>query len=212
MNLISCILPYLEKHWNNWLKHLLLLTGTKLLPRCESGCIYLFSKITCMRTSSLTCPEQFFRAIWEAVSGGYAPQYVPKQNWNSQLSVQFSSVQSLSRVWLFATPWTAARQASLSITNFQSLLKLVSIELVMPSNHLILSSPSPPAFNLSQHQGLFQLSQFFESGGQSIGVSVLASVLPMNIQDRFPLGWAGWISLQSKRLSGVFSNTTVQKH
>ena len=90
MNLISCILPYLEKHWNNWLKHLLLLTGTKLLPRCESGCIYLFSKITCMCTSSLTCPEQFFRAIWEAVSGGYAPQYVPKQNWNSQLSVQFS--------------------------------------------------------------------------------------------------------------------------
>ena len=69
-----------------------------------------------------------------------------------------------------------------------------------------LSSPSPPAFNLSQHQSLF-----FASGGQSIGVSASASVLPMNIQDWFPLGWTGWISLQSKGLSRVFSNTIVQK-
>ena len=74
-----------------------------------------------------------------------------------------------------------------------------------------LSSPSPPAFNLSQHQGLFQ-SQFFTSGGQSIGVSASASVLPMNIQDWFPLGWTGFIFLQSKTLSRVFSNTIVQKH
>ena len=65
-------------------------------------------------------------------------------------------VQLLSRVQLFVTPWTAARQASLSITSSQSLLKLTCIESVMPSNHLILSSPSPPALNLSQHQGLFQ--------------------------------------------------------
>ena len=71
-------------------------------------------------------------------------------------SVQFSSVQSLSRVRLFVTPWTAAHQDSLSITNSQSLLKLMSIESVMASNHLILCRPlSPPAFNLSQHQGLF---------------------------------------------------------
>ena len=68
-----------------------------------------------------------------------------------------SSVQSLSRVRLFATPWTAARQASLSITNSRSLFKLMSIESVMPSNHLICCCPlSPPAFNLPQHQGLFQ--------------------------------------------------------
>ena len=60
--------------------------------------------------------------------------------------------------------------------------------------------------------GSFQMSQFFASGGQSIGVSASASVLPMNIQDWFPLGWTGWISLQSKGLSRVFSNTTVQKH
>ena len=70
---------------------------------------------------------------------------------------QFSSVQSLSRVHLFATPWTAAPQASLSITNSWSLPKLMSIESGMPSNHLILCCPpSPPALNLSQHQGLFQ--------------------------------------------------------
>ena len=60
--------------------------------------------------------------------------------------------------------------------------------------------------------GSFPRSQFFTSGGQSIGVSALASVLPMNIQDWFPLGWTGLISLQSKELSRVFSNTTVQKH
>ena len=73
------------------------------------------------------------------------------------------------------------------------------------------SSPSPPAFNFSQHQ-VFQMSQFFMSGGQSIWVSASASVLPMNIQDWFPLGLTGLISLQSKGLSRVFSDTTVQKH
>ena len=74
-----------------------------------------------------------------------------------------------------------------------------------------LFSPSSPAFNLSQHQDLFQ-SQFFESGGQSIGASASASVLSMNVQDWFLLGWTGWISLQSKGLSRVFSGTTVWKH
>ena len=74
-----------------------------------------------------------------------------------------------------------------------------------------LSSPSPPAFNLSQHQSLFK-SQFFVSGGQSTGVSASAPIFPINIQDWFPLGWTGWISLKSKILSRVFSNTTVQKH
>ena len=121
----------------------------------------------------------------------------------------FSSVPSLSCVRLFATPWTAARQASLSITNSWSLFKLMSMELVMPPNHLILCRPpSPPTFNLCQHQGLFQ----WPSGGQRIGASASTSVLPMNIQDWFPLGWTGWISLLSKGLLRVFSNTTVQKH
>ena len=81
---------------------------------------------------------------------------------------------------------------------------------IQPS-HLLLS-PSPQAFNLSQNQSLFPVSQFFISGGQSIGVSASASVLSTNIQDWFPLGWTGWITLQSKGLSRVFSNITVQKH
>ena len=124
----------------------------------------------------------------------------------------FSSVQSLSRVQLFATPWTAARQASLSITNSWSLLRLMSIELVVPFNHLILCHPLlfPPSIFPSIR--VFSSESVLASSGQSIGVSASPSVLPMNIQDWFPLGWTGWISLQSKGHSRVFSNTTVQKH
>ena len=125
-------------------------------------------------------------------------------------TVQFNS--SLSRVWLFVTPWIAARQTSLSITNSRSLIKLMSTELVMPSNHLILCCPLllPPSIFPSIR--VFSMSQFFASGGQSIGVSASTSVLPMYIQDWFLLGWSGWISLQFKGLSRVFSNTTVRKH
>ena len=124
----------------------------------------------------------------------------------------FSSVQSLSHVWLFATPWTAAPQASLSIANSQSLLKLMSIESAMPSNHLIFCHPLFLLSSIFPSIRVFLMSQFFPSGGQSIGVSASTSVLPMNIQDWFPLGWTGWISLQSKGLSRVFSNITVQKY
>ena len=127
---------------------------------------------------------------------------------------QFSSVQSLSRVWLFATPWITACQASLSITNSQSLPKLMSVESVMPSSHLILCRPLLllPSIFPSIRVFFFSISQFFASGGQSIGVSASTSVLPMNTQNGFPLGWTGWISLKPKGLSRVFSNTTVRKH
>ena len=103
----------------------------------------------------------------------------------------FSSVQSHSHVWLFATPWITARQASLSITNSQSSRKLMSIELVMPSSHLILCRPlllqSLPASES------FPMSQLFASGGQSTGVSAVASFLPKNTQG-WSLEWTGWIS------------------
>ena len=129
---------------------------------------------------------------------------------------QISSVQSLSWVQHFSTPWTAARQASLSITNSQSLLKLMSIGSVMPFIHSSTHSTSVVPFSSCLQSipasGSFPMSQFFASGGQSIGVLTSALVLPMNIQDSFPLGWTSWISLQSKGLSRVFSNTTVQKH
>ena len=125
---------------------------------------------------------------------------------------QFNSVQSLNHIWLFVIPWTAALQAPMSITNSQSLLKLMCIESVMPSNHLILCHPLSSHLQSFPASGSFPVSHFFASGGQSIGVSASASVLPMNIQDWFPLGWTGWISLQSKGLSRVLSNTTVQIH
>ena len=123
-----------------------------------------------------------------------------------------SSVQSLSRVWLFATPWTAAHQASLFITNSHSLLKLMSIGSVMPSNHFILYRPLLLLPSILPSIRVFSNESVLRIGGQSIGVSASASVLPMNIQDWFPLRWTGWISLQSKRFSRVFSNTTIQKH
>ena len=131
---------------------------------------------------------------------------------NEEEGPQFGSVQSLSHVRCFVTPWTAACQASLSITNSQSLLKHLAIKSVMTSNHLILCPPLllPPSIVPSIRS--FQRSWLFASGGQSTGVLPSASVLPMNIQDWSPLGWTGWISLQSKGLSGVFSNTTDQKH
>ena len=123
--------------------------------------------------------------------------------------ILFSSVQLLSHVQFFSTPWNAAREASLSITNSRSLLKLISIESVMPSNHLILCQlllflPRKPHTNIR----VFSNESALRIRWQSIGVSTSTSVLPMNTQDWSPLGW---ISLQSKGLSRVF-NTTVQKH
>ena len=127
-------------------------------------------------------------------------------------TIQFSSVQSLSHVRLFVTPWTAACQASLSITNSQNSLKLTNIELVMPSNCLILCCPFSSCPQSVPASESFPVSQLFTWGGQITGVSALASFLPKNTQGWSPLGLTGWISLQSKGLSRVFSNTTVQKH
>ena len=121
------------------------------------------------------------------------------------------AVQLLSSVQLFATPWTAALQASLSLTISQSLLKLMSIELVMPSNHLVLCRPLLLLPSIFPSTRVFSNESALASGGQSTGVSASASLLPMNTQDWSPLGWTGWISFQSKGHSRVFNNT-VQKH
>ena len=145
----------------------------------------------------------------------------------SQLASVSQSVQSLSRVWFFATPWITARQASLSITNSWSSLKLMSIESVMPSSHLIfcrpllLLPPIPPSIWVFSNESALRIvlelhcivfTSLYSLYWQSIGASVLASFLPKNTQDWSPLGWTDWISLQSKGLSRVLSNTTVQKH
>ena len=129
--------------------------------------------------------------------------------------LQFSSVQSLSRIRLFATPWTAAHQASPPSLTPRAYSNSCSLSRWC---HATISSI---VFFFSRLQsfpasGSFQMSQFFTSSGQSTGVSASTSVLPMNIhwniQDWFPLRWTGWMSLQSKGLPRVFSNTTIQKH
>ena len=126
--------------------------------------------------------------------------------------IELFVVQLLSYVHLVVTSWTATHQAYLSFTISQSFLKPMSIELVM--HPTISSSVFPFSSHLQSFpaSGSFPVSQFFTSGGQRIGASTSASVLPMNIQDWFLLGWTGWISLQSKGLSRVFSYTTVQKY
>ena len=111
-----------------------------------------------------------------------------------------------------ATPWTAAHQAPLSFPISQSLLKLMSIESVMPSSHLILCCPLPLLPSVLLSIRVFSSESALHISGQSIGASASSSVLPTNIQDWFPLGLTGFISLQSKVLSEVFSNTTTQKH
>ena len=120
-------------------------------------------------------------------------------------------VESLNHVGLFATPWTAACLASLSYTVSWSWLRFMSIEwcYLTISSSAALFSFCLQSFPVS---GSFPMSQLFASGGQSIEALASASVLPINSQGWFPLGLTGLISLQSKGLSRVFSNTTVQKH
>ena len=127
------------------------------------------------------------------------------------LVFQFSLVQSLSHVWLFAAPWMAAQQASLSIKNSRSSLKLMFIQPVMPSSHLILCHsllllpPIPPSIRVFSNESTLCM-RWLKYWSFSFSI-----ILPMNTQDWSPLGWTGWISLQSKGLSRVFSKTTVQK-
>ena len=125
---------------------------------------------------------------------------------------RFSSVQSLSHVHLFATPWTAACQAPRPSPNpgvytnscpFSRWCHLTISSSVIPFSSCLQSFPTSESFQMSQH---------FASGGQSIGVSASTSVLSMNTQDWSALGWAGWIFLQSKGLSRVFYNTIIQNH
>ena len=134
-----------------------------------------------------------------------------KNMWFMKLN-DFGSVQLLSRVCLFTTSWTAAHQTSCPSPTIGAYSNSYP-----PSRRCyptISDSVSPLSSCLQSFpaSGSFQMSQFLASGGQSIGVSPSASILLMNIQDWFPLGLTGWISLQSKGLSRVFSNTTVQKH
>ena len=157
--------------------------------------------------TSVSCSGTFFTT---------KPQEKPHSTVNYTqyllITYQFSSVQSLNHVRLFVTQWTAAHQASLSITNFQSFLKLMSIKSVMPSNHLILCRPLLllpsvlPSIRVFSSESVLRIRwPKYWSFSFSISLSNEYSGL-------FPLALTGLISLKSKGLSRVFSNTTVQKH
>ena len=145
------------------------------------------------------------RGAWR----GYSPSDMTDSN-NQPI---FSSVQSLSCVHIFATPWTG-QHARLLCPSPSPRACSKSCPLSRWCHPTISSFAVPFSFCSQSFPASesFPMSRFFASGGQSIGVSASALVLPMNIQDWFPLGWTGWISLQSRGLSRVFSNTTVQKH
>ena len=128
------------------------------------------------------------------------------------IPVQFSSVQSLSCVQLFATPWTAAHQASVHHQlpeSTQTHIHWVG-SAIQPSHPL--SSASPPALNLSQHQGLFKWVSSLNQVAKILEFQLQHQSFQWTPRTDLLLGWTGWISLQSKGLSRVFSNTTVQKH
>ena len=131
--------------------------------------------------------------------------------WSDLTLVDHWVVHSLSCVQLFATPWTAACQASLSFTISWSLFRLMSIKSVILSNHLILCCLLLQA-SIFPRPGLFPMSQLFKSDGQSIRASASSSVLPMNVYGWCRLGFTALISFLSKGLSRVFSSTTVWKH
>ena len=153
---------------------------------------------------------------------GYSPRGHKELDTTEQLSLMPTAisnwgwVRSASYAYFslghFISSVATACQISLSITNSRSLPNSCPLSRWC---HLTISSSVVPFSSCLQSfpaSGSFQMSQLFASGGWNIGVSTSTSILPMNTQDWFPLGWTGWISLQSKALSRVFSNTTVQKH
>ena len=171
-----------------------------------------------MGNTESRCTWEILTGSWSVSSSRYAFAHLVPFAFRITLPYfifQFSSVQfiqSLSYVQLFVTSWTTAHQASLFITSSWILFKLLPIESVMPSNRLILYchfSSCPQSFPA---WGPFLVSQLFTSGGQIIGASASASLLPINIQGWFLSGLTGLNSLLSKSLSRVFSSTIVQKH
>ena len=183
-------------------------------------CIYAYYYSTTTTTKSLqSCPT--LCNPMDCSPPGFSVHGILQARTLEWVAISFSKawkwkvkVKSLSRVWLFVTPWTAAHQASLSITNSQSLHKLRPIRLVMPLSHLSLCysifhlALIFPSIRVFSNESVLHIMAW----GQSIGASASASVLPMNIQDWFPLGLTGLISLQSKGHSRVFYNSTVQMH
>ena len=155
--------------------------------------------------------------MWKACAGGGNKEQV-RENFHQECKellrhfLLISSVQLLSCVQLFVTPWIAARQASLFITTPGVHPNSCSSSWWAIQSSHPLSSPSPPALNPSQHQGLFQWVNASHEVAKVLELQPQHQSFPMNTQDWYPLEWTAWMSLQSEGLSRVFSNTTVQKH
>ena len=166
------------------------------------GCPALLPGVFLIQGSNprLLCP-----LYWQAGSLPLALPRKPQDN----VSVQFSHLVVPDSLWPHGLQHTTPPCPSPTPRVYPDSCPWVSDAIQTISSSVIPFSSHPQSVPAS---GSFPMSQFFTSGGQSIGVSASASVLPLNIQDWFPLGWTGWISLQSKGLSRVFSNTTVQKH
>ena len=174
MHILQTLFSEHHSVYGRWGTGVFILTGITVIPQPESE-----------KVQSLT------RVLKSLIRGGKKPT-IPLTPITKSLAIflcytQFSSVLLLSQSDS-ATPWIAACQASLSITNSRSLPKLMSIESVMPSSHLILCRPLSSCPQSLPASGSFPMSQLFAWGGQSIGVSASASVLPMNTQDWSPLG------------------------
>ena len=189
-------------------------------PQGEHRCIASWGELSSQPVHS-TREAESWRAAEEAETGERPNPRARESPWNGLLSegpskVSHSkvvfAVQLFSRILLCATPYTAAQQASLSFTIFRSLLKLMSIESVMPSNHFILCHPLLLLPSIFPSIMAFPNDLALPIKWPKYWSFSFSIILPINIQDWFPLGWTGWISLQSKGLSGVFPNTIVQKH
>ena len=186
-------------HLTHWIFVYFLATVKSFLIVCWPNCLAL--------------PESLQEAYYSGASASYS-KTVALTSWNTLPEYYIMNIlavvvlQLLSHILLFMTPWTAAYQASMSFTISQGLLKLMSIELMMPSNHLnfclLLPSIFPSIGVFSNELALHIRWPMYWS--------LTSSILPMNIQGWYPLGLTGLISLLSKRLSRVFSSTTVQKH
>ena len=162
--------------------------------------------------TQVSCIDRWILYCWATKEANRNESSTGPNSASLLLRISVSSVQSLSRVRLFETPRITAHQASLSITNSRSSLKLTSIELVMPSSHLILCRPLLLLPPIPRSIRVFSNESTLHMRWPKYWSFSLAWVLPKNTQDWSPSEWTSWISLQSKRLSRVFSNTTVQKH
>ena len=185
--------------------------------------LFIVLKLFYLRVIALQCSVDFCcTTVWLSYKYSYMPSFLSLPHnplffslimsllLRSLVTYRFSSI--IQSCPTLCDPMNCSTPGLPVHRQHPELTQLISITSVMPSNHLILCCPFSSCLQSFPASGSFAVNQFFASHGQSIGVSASTSVPPMNTQDWSPLGWNGWISLQSKGLSRVFSNTTIQNH